>query len=97
MPKGRIPRNIVKFGHISKHSKEYYNICDDTGLPRHGAIFPYELAEFLVKFGSKEGDLVADPFRGSMTTALASHKNKRRFISTEIIGEYALGRRYAFR
>lgn len=50
---------------------------------KHEAQFPLVLAERIVRLYSEEGDLVLDPFIGSGTTAIASIKNKRKFIGIE--------------
>jgi len=91
LPEGSIPKNILRYGHGTSSTRQYRAFCKEAGIPAHGAMFPYEIAEFLVKFGSAEGDLVADPFGGAMTTALAAHANRRRFITTEMMGEYVYG------
>ena len=91
MPEGSIPKNVLDFPHGTKSTLDYKKACKESGLPAHAAMFPYELADFLVRFGSEEGDLVADPFGGAMTTALAAHNNRRRFVTSEIFGEYVYG------
>jgi len=88
---GSMPRNIFKRGHISRSSSRYRSLCKENGLPTHHAMFPFELAEHLVKFGSEEGDLVVDPFGGSLTTAAVCEENRRRFITTDVVHEYLHG------
>jgi len=56
----------------------------------HGAAFPLQLAEKIVVNFSKKGGLVYDPFGGTGTTAIASIKNERRWILSELTAEYAL-------
>ena len=48
---------------------------------------PVELIEQLVKFCSKEGDVILDPFAGSLPTAKACLKLKRNVICIEISKE----------
>jgi site-specific DNA-methyltransferase (adenine-specific) len=55
----------------------------------HGAAFPLKIAEMIVVNFSKTGDLVYDPFGGTGTTAIAAHKNNRKWILSEIIKEYS--------
>jgi len=55
----------------------------------HGAAFPLKLAEMIVMNFSKTGDLVYDPFGGTGTTAIAAHKNERKWILSEITEEYS--------
>lgn len=88
---GKIPSNVIRQVHQSKSSNEYRRLCKEHGLPVHGAMFPYELVEFLVKFASEEGELIADPFGGSLTSALVAHKLGRRFITADTIYEYLKG------
>lgn len=88
---GKIASNIIRRPHQSSSSNEYRRLCKEHNLPIHGAMFPYELAEFLVKFGSEEGDLVVDPFGGAMTTAKVAHDLGRRFITADTVYEYLMG------
>lgn len=57
----------------------------------HEAEKPVELLEALVKFCSREGDVILDPFAGSMSTAKACLRHNRNAvcveISPKIIGE----------
>lgn len=54
----------------------------------HPATFPEELAENCILLGSKEGDLVLDPFMGSGTTAVCAKRTKRNYIGFEISEKY---------
>ena len=60
-----------------------------AGFAVHGASMPFGLADFLVKFLTQPGDLVVEPFSGLGTTAEAAESNGRRWISTEMMYEYA--------
>ena len=55
----------------------------------HPAIFPEQLANDHIISWSNEGDLVYDPFMGSGTTAIASIKQQKNYIGSEISGEYS--------
>ena len=88
---GRIPRNILSFGHRCAAQSAYKKAARALGLPAHGAPMPMKLAEFLIKFLSEPGDLVVDPFAGSFTTAHAAERLGRRWLATEIMVEYVLG------
>lgn len=68
----------------------------ENGLPTHGASMPLELASRFVKFLTEPGDLVADPFGGSLTTGEAAEINERRWICTDRALEYLLGGRGRF-
>jgi DNA modification methylase len=54
----------------------------------HCAPFPLELAETMILAWSEPGDLVADPFLGSGTAAVAAKKLGRRFIGSEIVEKF---------
>lgn len=49
---------------------------------------PIELLEIFIKNSSNPGDLILDPFGGSMSTALAAIKTGRKAISFEIDTKY---------
>jgi DNA modification methylase len=51
----------------------------------HPAPFTVELAEWFVKIGCDENDVVLDPFAGSSTTGVASLKNNRKFIGIDLV------------
>jgi DNA modification methylase len=54
----------------------------------HFAVFPPELIEPCILAGTKEGDIVLDPFSGSGTVGQVCKKHKRRYIGIEINEEY---------
>lgn len=88
---GRIPRNILSFGHRCAYQTAYKRAAKAMGLPVHGAPMPMALATFLIKFLSEPGDVVADPFAGSFTTPDAAERLGRRWVATERIVQYVLG------
>ena len=55
----------------------------------HPAKFPEGLIEDFIKFFTKEGDLVLDPFLGSGSTAVAAKKSSRNCVGFEISKKYA--------
>ena len=60
----------------------------EKGNP-HPAPMPTELADLLVAFVSRPGELVLDPFAGSGTTAVAARRQSRRAVLVERDAEYA--------
>jgi DNA modification methylase len=59
--------------------------------PRHNThptTKPLKLMSYLIMLGSREGDLVLDPFAGSGTTCIAAEMLKRRWIGIELNAEY---------
>lgn len=87
---GRIPRNILSYGHRCGDQQPARDFARAHGLPEHGAAMPLPLAKFLVEFLTEKGDLVVDLFAGIGTTARAAELTGRRWITTERAGEYVL-------
>ena len=54
----------------------------------HFAVFPPDLIEPCIRAGSKEGDIVLDPFMGSGTTAMVAKSLKRYYMGCELHEEY---------
>lgn len=59
-----------------------------TAKNHHPTVKPVKLMSYLVTLGSREGDIVLDPFAGSGTTGVACKMLKRRFIGIELEREY---------
>ncbi len=85
-----IPRNLLEFSNadpktlLTKRLKE-------LGLPKHDATMPLKLAEFFIKFLTRENDLVYDGFFGSGTTGVAAQTLKRRFLGSDRSLAHLLG------
>jgi len=54
----------------------------------HPTVKPISLFSYLITLGSREGDIVLDPYLGSGTTKLAAEILGRRWIGFEISSEY---------
>ena len=54
----------------------------------HFAVFPPDLIEPCIRAGSREGDIVLDPFMGSGTTAMVAKSMKRYYMGCELHEEY---------
>lgn len=54
----------------------------------HFAVFPEKLPELCIKAGSREGDIVLDPFFGSGTTGWVAQRLKRKWLGIELNSEY---------
>ena len=85
---GRIPKNVLTFGHRCSDQIRMRKAAAEAGIPPHGAPMPLALAKFLVQYLSRPGDLVVDPFAGSMTTAKAADELGRRWLATELMLEH---------
>lgn len=88
---GKIPRNILRFPHNCPDQSRYKSAARALGLPAHGAPFPLALVTFLIEFLTEQGDLVLDPFAGSITTGVAAESLGRRWLCTESMIEYVAG------
>lgn len=87
---GAIPRNILRYQHNCPDKAAAVQFSLQNNLPVHGATMPLALADFLVRYLSDQDDLIVDPFSGWGTSAVAAERNQRRWITTELMGEYAL-------
>ncbi|HRQ48984.1 MAG TPA: site-specific DNA-methyltransferase [Agriterribacter sp.] len=56
---------------------------------RHFATFPLEIPMICIKAGSRENDIILDPFMGAGTTGLAAALLNRDYIGFELNPEYA--------
>jgi len=54
----------------------------------HPTVKPLKLFSYLITMGSREGDLILDPFCGSGTACIAAHLLHRKWIGIEINGDY---------
>ena len=90
-PKGRDPGNVIfSKGATGQGSGDTWNKATKRAKRSiHPALMPIELADFFIKYGSDEGDLVLDPFMGSGTTGIAAAHHGRAFVGYDISDEYA--------
>ena len=88
--KGAIPSNVITLSN-TQASSPYLNYCRSKNLISHPARMPIGLAEFFIKFLTKPGDLVLDPFAGSNTTGAAAEALGRKWISIEPNKDYIKG------
>lgn len=93
---GRIPKNVLTFGHTCPDQLRMRKLARANGLPTHGASMPLALAMFLVQFLTRPGDLVVDPFGGTMTTGKACEELGRIWLACEIMAEYIMCGRLRF-
>ena len=59
-----------------------------TGTYKHPASFPVELVERAVKLYTVKEQIVLDPFSGIGSTMIASLRNERNFVGSEISSQY---------
>lgn len=70
------------------HLRDVWTFATGHYSGAHFATFPPRLVELCVKAGSKEGDMIFDPFTGSGTVGLVALKLGRRFIGIELNPDY---------
>lgn len=87
---GAIPSNLITLAN-TQSSSNYLNYCRTRNLQPHPARMPIGLAEFFIKFLTKSGGLVLDPFAGSNTTGAAAENLERRWLSIEPNESYQKG------
>jgi site-specific DNA-methyltransferase (adenine-specific) len=65
-----------------------WNINTRASRAAHFATFPPDLVEPCIQLGSREGDVILDPFIGSGTTGQVALDLQRRFVGIELNPDY---------
>ncbi len=94
---GKIPKNVLTFGHKCPSQTGLRKHVAAEGLPAHGATFPLALAKFLVEYLTEPEQVVVDPFSGWFTAPLAAEMTGRRWMGSEKHLQYVEGARYRFK
>ena len=89
------PSDLLKFGNNAAND-QYTKRCKEAGIKLHPARFPAALPEFFVKLTTDEGDVILDPFGGSMTTGFVAESLNRRWIGAEMVDSYVEGSKFRF-
>ncbi len=92
---GAIPPNILTIPNTRSQDR-YLRRCREAGMTAHPARFPEALPDFFIRFLTRQGQLVLDPFAGSNVTGQVAESLGRRWLSTEINAEYVAGSRLRF-
>lgn len=74
--------------YVDEYIHNVWDIPVSSGVNGHSATFPLELPVRCIKYFSKEGDTVLDPFMGSGTVGVACKQLNRNFIGIEINKDY---------
>lgn len=74
--------------YITANKKTVWTVATKPYTEAHFATFPPELIEPCILAGSKEGDIVLDPFNGSGTTGAVALKHRRHYIGCELNPDY---------
>jgi DNA modification methylase len=73
-----------------RNKRDVWSITVKPYKGAHFATFPKELVEICILAGSKEGDIVFDPFMGSGTTAQVAKELDRQYLGCELNTDYEL-------
>lgn len=84
---GSIPSNVLMKGNNESNS-QYIRLCAEHGTKPHPARFPSALPEFYIKFLTRLGGLVVDPFAGSNTTGAVAESLHRQWLAFETEPKY---------
>lgn len=87
---GSIPPNVLTYSN-TRSGDDYLRFCRERGIRPHPARMPPGLAEFFIRFLTRPGQYVADPFAGSNVTGSAAEQLKRRWIAIEPESDYIRG------
>ena len=74
---------------LGKNKRSVWTVNTKPYPEAHFAVYPEKLVKDCVLAGSKDEDLVLDPFSGSGTTGLVACKNNRNYIGIELSEDYA--------
>lgn len=92
---GAIPPNLLQIANTGSNTA-YLKECKARGIKPHPARYPEGLVKFFVDFLTDPGDLVYDPFAGSNVTGAVCEESGRRWMGSEVRGDYVEGSRFRF-
>ncbi len=68
--------------------RDVWNIATKPYKGAHFAVFPEAIPERCIRAGTRNGDIVLDPFAGSGTTLAAAKRMGRQYVGIELNAEY---------
>lgn len=83
---GAIPSNVIVAANTTSTDRYHTECRAESEL--HPARMPEALASFFIRFLTKPGDIVLDPFAGSNTTGATAEGLGRRWVSFEAKADY---------
>ena len=86
---GLHPHSGLTKSYERKNKRDVWSITNKPYKHAHFATFPPDLIEPCILAGSREGDIVLDPFMGSGTTAMVSKQHNRYYIGCELHEDYS--------
>ena len=85
---GLSPHTGLTKSYDKKNKRSVWSVTNKPYKHAHFATFPPDLIEPCILAGSKEGDIVLDPFMGSGTTAMVAKQHNRHYIGCELHEDY---------
>ena len=86
---GLAPHSGLSKSYDRKNKRSVWTVTNKPYKGAHFACFPPDLIEPCILAGSREGDIVLDPFIGSGTTAMVAKKHNRNYLGCELHEDYA--------
>jgi len=86
---GLQPHSGLTKSYDRKNKRSVWTVTNKPYKGAHFACFPPDLIEPCILAGSREGDIVLDPFMGSGTTAMVAKKHNRNYLGCELHKDYA--------
>ena len=86
---GLAPHSGLSKSYDRKNKRSVWTVTNKPYKGAHFAVFPPDLIEPCILAGSREGDIVLDPFMGSGTTAMVAKKHNRNYLGCELHEDYA--------
>ncbi|SRR6266566_6065456 len=93
--RGSIPPNLLRIPGTESNSA-YLRYCRHYNIEVNPARYPVALPEFFVKFLTRKGNIVLDPFAGSNATGAAAENQGRRWLAFDIHEPYLKGSKFRF-
>jgi site-specific DNA-methyltransferase (cytosine-N4-specific) len=87
---GAIPPNLIEVAHTGSNDG-YQQYCRRREIAPHPARFPRQVPDFFVRFLTRKGGLILDPFSGSNMTGYVAERLGRRWLAFEQKREYVRG------
>jgi DNA modification methylase len=79
---------IVKEDYRIRKNNVPFKIRPEARKNPHPTVKPVKLMAYLISLGSRESDIILDPFCGSGTTCIAAKLLKRKYLGIELNTEY---------
>jgi DNA modification methylase len=87
--KQKLAEELATLGYSTRNKRDVWTVQTRPYKGAHFATYPTELIVPCILAGTKEGDIVLDPFSGSGTTGEVALLNNRNYIGIELNPEYA--------